>query len=57
MLNKVIDTVIFVLLTILEVIAWIMGLLSECTLGTVVFVTLVSVLYFIAAVGFCSKNG
>ena len=57
MLNKVIDTVIFVLLTILEGIAWIMGLLSECTLGTIVFVTLVSVLYFIAAVGFCSKNG
>ena len=57
MLNKVIDTAIFVLLTILEVVAWIMGLLSECTLGTVVFVTLVSVLYFIAAVGFCSKNG
>lgn len=57
MLNKVIDTAIFVLLTILEVIAWIIGLLSECTLGTVVFVTLVSVLYFIAAVGFCSKNG
>ena len=57
MLNKVIDTAIFVLLTILEVIAWIIGLLSECTLETVVFVTLVSVLYFIAAVGFCSKNG
>ena len=57
MLNKVIDTAIFVLLTILECIAWIIGLLSECTLGTVVFVTLVSVLYFIAAVGFCSKNG
>ena len=57
MLNRVIDTAIFVLLTILEGIALIMGLLSECTLGTVVFVTLVSVLYFIAAVGFCSKNG
>ena len=57
MLNKVIDTVIFVLLTVLEGIAWIIGLLSECTLGAVVFVTLVSVLYFIAAVGFCSKNG
>ena len=57
MLNKVIDTAIFVLLTILEGVAWIIGLLSECTLGTVVFVTLVSVLYFIAAVGFCSKNG
>ena len=57
MLNKVIDTAIFVLLTILEGIAWIIGLLSECTLGTVGFVTLVSVLYFIAAVGFCSKNG
>ena len=57
MLNKVIDTIIFVLLTILEGIAWIIGLLSECTLGTVVFVTLVSVLYFIAAVGFCSKKG
>lgn len=57
MLNKVIDTAIFVLLTILEGIALIMGLLSECTLGTVVFATLVSVLYFIAAVGFFSKNG
>ena len=57
MLNKVIDTAIFVLLTILEGIAWIMGLLSECTLGSVVFVTLVSVLYFIAAVGFFSENG
>ena len=57
MLNKVIDTAIFVLLTILEGIALIMGLLSECALGTIVFVTLVSVLYFIAAVGFCSKNG
>ena len=57
MLNKVIDTAIFVLLTILEVIAWIIGLLSECALGTVVFVTLVSVLYFIAAVGFFSENG
>ena len=57
MLNKVIDTAIFVLLTILEGIALIMGLLSECTLETVVCVTLVSVLYFIAAVGFCSKNG
>lgn len=57
MLNTVIDTAIFVLLTILEGIALIMGLLSECTLGTVVFVTLVSVLYVIAAVGFCSKNG
>lgn len=57
MLNKVIDTAIFMLLTILEGIALIMGLLSECTLGTVVFVTLVSVLYFIAAVGFFSKNG
>ena len=57
MLNKVIDTAIFVLLTILEGIALIMGLLSECTLGSIVFVTLVSVRYFIAAVGFCSKNG
>ena len=57
MLNKVIDTAIFVLLTILEVLAWNIGLLSESTLGTVVVVTLVSVLYFIAAVGFCSKNG
>ena len=57
MLNKVIDTAIFVLLTILEGIALIMGLLSECTLGTVVFVTLVSVFYFIAAVGFFSENG
>lgn len=57
MLNKVIDTAIFVLLTILEGIALIMGLLSECTLGTIAFVTLVSVLYFIAAVGFFSENG
>ena len=57
MLNKVIDTAIFVLLTILECIAWIIGLLSECTLGAIVFVTLVSVLYFIAAVGFFSENG
>lgn len=57
MLNKVIDTVIFVLLTVLEGIAWIIGLLSECTLEAVVFVTLVSVLYFIAAVGFFSENG
>ena len=57
MLNKVIDTVIFVILTILEGVALIMGLLSECTLGAIVFITLVSVLYFIAAVGFFSEEG
>lgn len=57
MLNKVIDTVIFVILTILECIALMMGFLSECTLGLAAFITLVSILYFIAAVGFFSEKG